>query len=966
MVYTKLREAIAIFNREIDLTDLVVYLYEFDKKTVIYRMIDERQIDTNMSYIERSISITEEYQNPSESDVDIVRANIAPEYLFNITDLIDKQYSAVGDEIKSGASIIFNIYSRTTEMPRIFKMKLAYKPSLGSAIDIYEKLLRFELEMKEIYLGICIERSRLIHYIEGCHDKLRSKIFINDYLIGILKSSFETTSADLQNVIPDNKSLFNDAVLNISEINKMLYMIGDILRITKTPYIFLNNTKNLTISKIRDSVSHFLIENITAIDLRFNSRDISFQCDHSARLDVCEYLIDISNILHSLYYLLYTYLVIYHKHKLLINVGEVRIHLHTDTLIVVDILFRDITYDGYKCKEDDFNRFVSSIRNTVAEPNILYALVNYLAGTLTATARGVSVSYPVINLQNNSESANKLKSVSEYYKLKNADSPPIDSTRNRASILVLGFNKPIDNIFTNRLSSDNFSCKYVPITDIKDYWRAVNIVKRRHINHKARENKGGMKGTNKNRRKGNSSSNNNGSGNNNKDSHGHGNGNGGESSGNNTADSDDSFIKKYSANTTEVFNKIIGKLSDKMGMRRGGTSKLRKLHNISPTNSKSENDKSETEIDIELSAGSQSQRNLLNQTTEMPHLLPASIQRRAIDTANTSGGESTHSSPNIRLRREPALYSSGSINYDDMVTEDTDYISTSDETTDQAEADSKYSITQLFGGKNRFKRNPVATGSLANISPKGQSDNRGALPPLAATRRNRAFSKKYNISLSAFIKKSKVKYFMIIVVGDSNDINKAQFVTELITAAYSRFSNDGVKFIYIDTRGNLEQIRSLYKAKLLLPTIAPMYDMINEFNDIRRHLLSEYNKISKPLGVKRVLIVHQNSITSTHLYLLLTNKGFTDVTIFNHNMVLDDSRFESAILAYNVFYVDYHIYYFRRLLELISDQEIYKIIVITSSILYDKKVELYNSGVSRILDEPIRYEDIFPAIDAAI
>ena len=91
MIYKKLREAIAIFNREIDLTNLVVYLYEFDKKTVIYRMIDERQIDTDMSHIERSISIAEEYQNPSESDVDIVRANVAPEYLFNITELIDKQ-----------------------------------------------------------------------------------------------------------------------------------------------------------------------------------------------------------------------------------------------------------------------------------------------------------------------------------------------------------------------------------------------------------------------------------------------------------------------------------------------------------------------------------------------------------------------------------------------------------------------------------------------------------------------------------------------------------------------------------------------------------------------------------------------------------------------------------------------------------------------------------------------------------
>jgi hypothetical protein len=956
MIYKKLREAIAIFNREIDLTNLVVYLYEFDKKTVIYRMIDERQIDTDMSHIERSISIAEEYQNPSESDVDIVRANVAPEYLFNITELIDKQYSAEGAEIKSGASIIFNIYSRCTETPRIFKMKLAYKPSLGSAMDIYEKLLRFEIEIKEIYLGICIERSRLIHYIEGCHDKLRSKVFINDYLIGILESSFETISVDLQHIIPDNKSLFNDAVLNISEINKMLYMIKDILRITKTPYVFLNNTKNLTISKIRDSVMHFLIENITAIDLKFNTRNITFQCDHTTQSDSCEYMIDISNILHSLYYLLYTYLIIYYKHKLLINISEVKVHLHSDTLIVVDILFCNITYDGYKCEEEDFGRFVSSIRNTIAEPNILYALVNYLAGTISATSRGVSVSYPVINLQNNSESANKLKSISEYYKLKNADSPPIDSTRHRASILVLGFNKSIDNIFTNRLSSDNFSCKYVPITDIKDYWRAVNIVKRRHIKPKYQEKRSEKKDMNKNRKnriKDISKS------------------NGGESSGNNTADSDDSFIKKYSANTTEVVNKILNKLSVKMSIKRSNTSNLKKTQNISLSSSKSENDKSETELDIfnlKLSAESQSSQNLSNQPITIPHLISTSTSRhRALETK--SGGDSPQSSPNLKLHRESALYSN-SINYDDIVAEDTDYISTSDETNDQPEVDNRYVISQLFCEKSKSKRNP-AINNTSNISPHLQprnnsprelNDSHETLPPFAPTRRNRAFSKKYNISLSAFIKRSKIKYFMIIIIGDSNDINKSQFVTELITAAYNRFNSTGVKLMYIDTRGNLEQIRTVYKAKLLPPTIAPMYDMINEFNNIRRYLLSEYSKISKPLGIKRVLIVHQNSITSTHLYLLLTNKGFTDVSIFNHNMALDDARFESAILAYNVFYVDHNIYYFRRLLELINGQEIYKMIVIASSITYDKKVELYNSGVNRILDEPIRYEDISPAI----
>ena len=924
------------------MSTLVVYLCESDKKTILYRIVDRERINPNMSQIERSISLIEDYQDASDSDLetdpeDIEFASAATtsprvSYIYDIRELVDTSAAnadfsstsaaaaiasdtpaTIAPDVPHGAGIVFNIYGKT--VGRIFKIKFVYTPAHSSILDLYKKLLQLEVELKEIYLDICLKQARFAQYIDGCYNKLQSKIYVNDYLIGILQSAYPTAPN-----IPDRDTVLYDADLNCSEINKVLYIIGDIIKITKEPYVFLDHAKNLSVSRIRDLVVDFLIDNISPIPPGFNSRSIVFRANcEPATYNTCEYMIDIGNIHHSLYYVLYTYLIVYHKNNLRMSIDMIDIYLHEDSNINVTISFKDVIYDGYVCSEADFVRFVASIRNSVAEPEILYILVNYLKGTISADVGRVSISYPVVNLQNASQSAARLKPISEYFKLNTTESPPIDSSRKRACILLIGFNKSVDAIFNEKLNTQNYSCKYIQITDVKDYWRAVNNIKRQLRKYKKYTRKYAKENS--------------------------------DIGGTNSApDSDDSFIKKYSINTAEAVNKVIGRISSKFNRR--SPSKLWKLHKVTNlASSKSENDKSADDLADQLDTFSLT-----------PSLSPP---MRKLNKDTTGAGDSTHSSPvakrssiSAELRRDSHAYSSGSITYDDMIDDNTDYISTSDERTDETNAASVSEAKSLATITTMFKRGKDSP--LRSIHARS-----------ANVRRNRGISKKYNTSLVSYIRRLKIKCFMIIIIGDPNDVNKAQFITELITIASSRMSgpigltHSMAKFMYVDTRNNLELIKSR-KIKLPHPTIAPTFDMINHFGNINDYLAHEYSKVSKPLGNKRVLIVHQNSITGTYLYLLLTAKGFADVTVFDHNVVSNEGTFESMICSYNIFYIDYYINYFHRMLEILNNQEIYKIIVIANSITYDKKIELYNSGVNRILKEPIRYTDILSAASDVI
>ena len=946
MYYKRLKEAIAEFSSAANITDLTVYLYETNKKNILYKIINGEHIDINMSPIEKSVPLLENHQIPSDSDLEAefnksipisapAIANSPTNYIYDIREIINMSAPVA---IPYGAYIVFNIYSKSVE--RIFKVKLIYIPDHVSVAELYRKLLRFETNLKEIYLDICLERVRLTQYIEGCYDKLQSKLYINDYLIEILQSTY-LTAADT----PDINAVLDDAAYNRGEINKLMYILGDIVKMTKYPYIFLNHAKNLNILRIRDSVINLLIDNIRSIVPDFNSDMIIFKTDReSAAYNTCEYLIDMCNMHRSLYYLLYTYQIVYHKNCLKMTVNTIDIYLHDDTKIDIVIHFKDVTYDGYTCSVTDFCRFVESIRNSAAEPEILYTFVEYLTGTITTNMNSVAISYPVINLQNVSKPASQLKTVSEYFKLKYNNAPPIDSTRKRACILLVGFNKAIDDIFNDRLNSENFSCQYIQITNTKDYWRAVNTIKRQFRKYQKRAVKRAKDAAD---------------------------------DANSAADSDDSFIKKYSTNTSDAVNRFIGRLSDKFSRR--SPSKLRKSHKTTNlASSKSENDKSADDIADQFSAFSlkppisgdlppplnspKRDTNSLLLSEASASATQAKSVKQAKQSKLNKSSNSVHSSPvSTGSRRDSTAYSSSSITYDDIISDNTDYISTSDERADDAGAtsasNSKTSATPTSIAATIFRRNKPRTNSRSAFT--------------ANARRNRGMSKKYNTSLVSYIRRLKIKCFMIIFIGDLHDVDKSQIIAELITSASSHMSgpigisHSVVKFMYVDTRSNLEAIRSR-DIKLPHQTVAPTFDIINEFSNIRQHLLLEYNKVSKPADGERILIIHQNSITSTYLYLLLMNKGFGDVTVFDHNLRTNEDVFVSTVCSYNVFYVDYYIDYFYHVLETLNSRETYKIIVIANSISYDKKIELYNSGVNRVLREPIKYEDILPIASNAL
>ena len=515
MYYKRLKEAIAEFSNTANITDLTVYLYEINKKNMLYKIVNGEHIDINMSQIEKSVPLSEHYQISSDSDLE-VNFNKSPiNCVYDIREIINSSAPAA---IPHNAPIVFNIHSKS--VGRIFKVKLIYTPSYGSIAELYIKLSQFETELKDIYLDIYLERVRLTQYIEGCYSKLQSRLHINDYLIEILQSTYLTAADTL-----DINTILNDAAHNRGEINKVMYIVEDIVKVAKYPYVFLNHVKNLNILRIRDSMINLLIDNIRPIVPTFNSDIIVFKTDNdSAAYNTCEYLIDICNIHRSLYYLLYTYLIVYYKNRLKMAVDRIEIYLHNDTKIDITILFEDVTYDGYTCSVTDFCKFIESIRSSTAEPEILYKFIEYLTGTISTNVDSVAISYPVINLQNMSKPASQLKPVSEYFKLKCNNALPIDSTRKRACILLIGFNKEIDNIFNDRLNSENFSCQYIQIANTKDYWRAVNTIKKQFRKYQKLAIKRAKDAVTDN-----------------VDS---------------APDSDDSFIKKYSANTSDAVNKF--------------------------------------------------------------------------------------------------------------------------------------------------------------------------------------------------------------------------------------------------------------------------------------------------------------------------------------------------------------------------------------------------------------------------